>query len=431
MRAMPRRRWITPSLALATLVLTGPARANGRFPAASQLVVDPTDASHLVVRTTFGTLHSADAGRHFGWVCEQSVGYGGVEDPMLGVLAGGTMVAGVFDGLSVSRDRGCDWKFEGGVLADQYVTDVVVQKDDPTRALVVTSSGVDGGFDTRLVETTDSGASWHQAGVALGADFLALTVEVAKSDPRRVYVSGLVGSPQQGFVARSDDRGATWTRLPIDLQGAAGAYLAAVDPANPDRVYARLDGDPGDQLVVSDDGAATWRSVHTSRSDMLGFALSPDGAKVAIGGPKDGVLLASSASLAFAAQSEVGATCLTWTEAGLYGCAIEGIDRFTIGLSSDDGKSWTPIHHLTDTCPLACSAGTSTAVQCAESVWGATQQTLGQDPAACTGGGAATPEPPPSSDGGCAVGGPAGEGAGVLAMLAGLAFAARARRRGR
>ena len=49
--------------ALAISVAPSVALANGRYPAASQLLVDPTDREHIVVSATFGLLESRDGGR--------------------------------------------------------------------------------------------------------------------------------------------------------------------------------------------------------------------------------------------------------------------------------------------------------------------------------------------------------------------------------
>ena len=70
------------------------ARANGRYPLANQLVVDPGDPGHLVARTTFGILESHDSGATSGWICETLIGsLGSTEDPAIAVTAGGTTVA--------------------------------------------------------------------------------------------------------------------------------------------------------------------------------------------------------------------------------------------------------------------------------------------------------------------------------------------------
>src|SRR5262245_66324806 len=49
---------------VAVVGLTSQARANGRFPAAGQVVVDPGDKQHIVLRTTYGILQTTDGGKN-------------------------------------------------------------------------------------------------------------------------------------------------------------------------------------------------------------------------------------------------------------------------------------------------------------------------------------------------------------------------------
>src|SRR5690349_19724241 len=97
-------RW----LAVASFVLAGQlAHANGRAPQAISLVPQPGDPQTLFLATTFGLLVSHDEGCTFNWMCEQSIGYGGVWDPTYKIGSDGTIFATTFEGLRVSRDGGC------------------------------------------------------------------------------------------------------------------------------------------------------------------------------------------------------------------------------------------------------------------------------------------------------------------------------------
>lgn len=412
-RARAGRRALDAAFAAAAVlvVVAAPATAaaNGRYPAAGLLVVDPSDPEHVLVRATYGVLTTQDHGGEWRWICEGAVGFGGYEDPMLGILADGTHVAGLFAGLSSSRDGGCDWTLAGGDLEGRYVVDLSVERGDPSRAVLTLSNGVSGGqFLTQLWETTDSGASWAQAGVDLPSDFLSLTVDAAPSDPARVYVSGRFGPPgYQGAILRTSDRGQTWE--PLEIPGSDDThlpFLGAIDPADPDVIYVRLDGAaemPGqtsDRLIVSKDGGQTWTTAFEGLGDLLGFALSPDGSAVAVGGPDDGLWRAPTASLAFERVADVGVRCLTWTDRGLYACGDEFRDGFVVGLSSDEGASFAPLLHLDGLCgPLVCDAASGVASLC-EDQWGATQLTIGSTDCSASG----PPSPPPASDegGGCA-----------------------------
>ncbi|UQA60800.1 sialidase family protein [Polyangium aurulentum] len=438
--------------ALAASVLFAPqsASANGRFPLADQLVVDPSDPSHLVLRTTYGIVQSTNGGSSWSWTCESAVGYGGTQDPAIGVLADGTILAGIFEGLAVSHDRGCSWAFAAAPLESEYTIDVSVHRDDPSQAVAITSTGKgDNGFHVILAETKDNGATWSQAGNAILSDLIALTVDVTPSMPERVYASGLVGKALAPALERTDNRGMSWTRTYLDAAYAKGVpFIAGIDPTNPDRVYLRLSGTtadntmPLDRLLVSDDGAATFKEVYAGEGDLLGFALSPDGKRVVIGGPKDGIRIADAVDLVFEKVSSVYTRCLTWTAAGLYACGNEFQDGFTVGLSNDEGKTFKPIYHLKDICPLECPAGAKSPEACEQS-WPGIAATLGIEPPACgivgpttssaSSGGASASSGGGGDEGGCGcrLGSSPREEA-VIASIAcglGLGLARRARRR--
>ena len=92
--------------ALASWSATPTVLANGRYPSAQQLIEDPRSPEHLIVRATYGLLVTRDAGKRWSLICEQAVGYGGNEDPALGLLGDGTLLAGLFGGLALGSAGG-------------------------------------------------------------------------------------------------------------------------------------------------------------------------------------------------------------------------------------------------------------------------------------------------------------------------------------
>src|SRR5262249_42729615 len=161
--------------------------------------------------------------------------------PAIGITQDGTILAGIFEGLSMSHDRACSWAFYGDPLKGEYVIDNAVERENPSHAVAITSSGTMAGFHVILAETMDNGHTGTQAGTAIDTDFIALTVDTAPSRPERVYVSGLIGSSLTPAMETSDDRGTTWTRTFFPPEVAMGnPYVAAIDPSNPDRVYLRM-----------------------------------------------------------------------------------------------------------------------------------------------------------------------------------------------
>jgi hypothetical protein len=329
-----------------------PARANGRFPFANQFLVQDTAPDHLFVRTSFGILVSLDAGQHFDWICEPLVGFSGTQDPGLAVFGDGSLSVAAFEGLFGSNDQGCSFA-EDQVFAGEYVIDVAVARSAPLHAVAVTSTALKTGvgYHVQALQTVDGGAHWATLGVPLDQDLLALTIDVAPSRERRLYVSGFVTLPDEtrvGILESSDDAGATWARAEIPLGTDTAVYIGAVDPVNPDIVYLRTDG-ADDRLLVSRDGGKTVEEVTVFPGALLGLAVSPDGANVAIGGPDGGVRVASGNSsggplaLSFEQRADKKVTCLTWREGGLYACGNDFTDGFFLGRSDDGGTTWVPL----------------------------------------------------------------------------------------
>lgn len=457
-----RRAAIGALTALGALAAAPAAEANGRFPASNDVIVHPTDPSILIARVTFGLLVSRDRGATWDWVCEQAVGFSGAEDPMYVITPNGSLAASTFSGLSRSKDAACSWAFEGGPLANQVFIDLAAQPGDAKSYVAFASSydrqEVDSGallFKSFLFETKDEGATFTQLGPAMDSTILGETVDLT-SDPNRIYVSAIRGSGTElkGYLLVSRDRGKTWTEIPFPLEPEERApYIAAVDPKNPDRVYVRTARavDKPSRLLVSDDAGKTFRTIFSATGPLLGFALSPDGSKVYVGGPgpgptqqgqprpADGVQVASTTDFAFTKKSNIAAQCLRATRDGLWACSNEA-SGFVLGVSSDDGATFAPrLARLCDVRgPLACAAGTPAAVECPK-LWPRQRNDLGQcdgKPYAPDGGplDAGTRDAPiDGTFGGSCATSPSGSyatlGLGGLALAALLAARRRTRRR--
>ena len=377
-------------LVTAALLVAVPARANGRFPAADQLIVDPSNPQHLVVRTTFGFLDSVDGGKEWRWTCEEIVGRIASQDPPFTVTGDGTVVVAVpFEGVSVTHDRGCTWSRAPAPLAGQLAVDVTLVPNEPASMVVLTSTN-DTDFDAAgpdapsefrnlVVETKDDARSWTLLGTPLARDFIAATIEIAHSDPNRIYASGVFVEPAdrdatirttlRGAIERSEDRGQTWTRAFVPSPpGLSGVYISAVDPANADRLFVRvlLEPDPvtgasPTTLLVSSDKGATWKELAHTDEAMLGFALSPDGSTLAYGTIGQGIFLGPpDGSSPFENVSKIQNRCLTWTPAGLYACntdlgrSANPPNDFAVGISHDRGATFDKLYRLYETCPTTC-----------------------------------------------------------------------------
>ena len=351
------------------------AQANGRFPESNAIFFAPNDPDVVLLRTTFGLITSHDRGKTWDWVCERSIGLAGVEDPMYEVTPDGTMLSSTFQGLAVSHDRACNWGYVGGDLKDLVFIDLTSRPSTPTNVVAFASSydGQDDAgaifFKSTLFETKDEGKSFAALGPNLDPTLLGETVDVTPSDPDRIYVSAKrnPGTMSTAFVLTSKDHGKTFEENQVALVPPEnGVFIAAVDPLNADRVYARTSNatDMPSRLLVSDDAGKNFRTVYTAQGALAGFALSPDGSKVWVGGPRDGLRVASTTDFAFTQKSTVEVQCLKLATDGLWTCSTEK-SGFVVGLSKDEGATFeTKLHFCDIRGPLACAGGSTTHTEC-------------------------------------------------------------------
>jgi len=356
--ARRRGAWGGSMLAGAISLSSAPALANGRYPNADMLIVDPGDPNHLVLRATFGTLVSSDQGQHWSWICEEAVGYVS-GDPAMTVLAGGNMLHAFLGTITLSAAQGCSFAPVPFSAQGRFAVDVTLDPADPSHAWVL-ASGLLGRRQASVLDVSDSAA----APLLVAEDFVPNTIEVARSRPQRIYVVGFNARFESTLLV-SDDRGASWQARPIALYPALPMYLSAVAPADPDTLYVRVDDGTSDHLIVSRDGGLNFVEVLSIRTEMLGFALSPDGSQLAAGGPDVRLQVASTTDFAFAPAADIKSLrCLTWAEAGLFACAQESLDNWTLARSADGGQSFTPLWHVQDLVPLECEGSTSTGSVC-------------------------------------------------------------------
>jgi hypothetical protein len=223
-----------------------------------------------------------------------------------------------------------------------------------------------------LGHSLDNGQSWeilHQ----FPDDLVGETVEIAASDANRIYVSGtLTSSALQGIVERSDDGGVTWKRSTVELpHGSGSLFISAIHPRDPDRLWARVPG-RGDifgvdatKLWLSMDGAQSFTPLVETKAGMLGFALSPDGTRIAFGGPQDGLLVApADASAAPVQVASMRVNCLRWMKGGLYVCGSEPSDPYSLGFAADPMDDFVPLWQRSKMCFGACSQASMLEMNC-------------------------------------------------------------------
>ncbi|MEO8800383.1 MAG: sialidase family protein [Polyangiaceae bacterium] len=364
------------------LAASTPARANGRFPSANMLVAQPNAPSHLALRATYGLLLSKDDGANWDWVCERALGYSGNEDPSVVIAGNGALVVGSFSGVVRSTDGGCH--FDTDPSWPKSVVDLATRPTAPDRIYALTGAFAamgDAGstYTSKVWVSDDAGAHWAERGT-LDPRYLVDTIEVAPSDPKRVYVSAVrtAGKTTEAAIFRSNDDGAHFEKHALALTGEErGLYIAAVAPKDANRIYLRTGGALEGRLLVSSDGGKTTKEV--LRSDALrAFALSPDGTTLWTGGARDGLQRAATTDFHFEKTSATPLECLAAVGDRLWACTPAVIGS-VLAVSTDRGASFTPRLTLDGMRgPLQC-AGPSAMDECAAD-WSALRSVIAPRP---------------------------------------------------
>jgi photosystem II stability/assembly factor-like uncharacterized protein len=195
-------------------------------------------------------------------------------------------------GVYKTTDGGATWKAVLTVSPDTGVTDIVI---DPKKPDVLYAAAlqrrralgqlIGGGPESGIYKTTNAGSKWTRLTkglptVEMGRVGMALNPK----NPNTIYALVTAQKDQGGFF-RSDDAGASWTRIGRQIGGRGGPGAAedaaqgrgntqasaedwyrggdpgyyneiVVDPNNPEIIYS-----PQTNMWRSEDGGKTWRSV--------------------------------------------------------------------------------------------------------------------------------------------------------------------------
>jgi photosystem II stability/assembly factor-like uncharacterized protein len=465
------RRLVALGCATGIMATTSIAAANGRYPGADEFLVSPKDSQTYVVHGSFGLLVSNDAGRKWRWICDDVIERTLAADsvsPSVVIFESGAIAVSSPSGIRTSTDAGCSFAAAPGTESLR-IRDIAKERGTG-RALAITAPA--DGTPAEILETTDDGVTWHKVGVPFPPEFVPQNVEVAQGRPSRIYASGTAqfsyddaglteaGIPANrvGVMFASDDLGQTWQRTFVREAVSLGSdiYISAVDPSNPDLVYARGAFQTSlttrdAVLLVSRDGAKTYEVVFRApRAALPGFALSPDGSKVSVaviaGAENDGTWVASREGMQFEKHSPDSLACLSWSTSGLFGCqnlytpACNPTCPWVIANTKDDARSWDPVLvSLSDVeGPSSCPSSSPFAATCLpawENNWKCKLE--GCDAGAVDGGADASSGPPSAVRGGdsCDCGTPGTRGVGLsfgaVLSAAGLAAAVARRRRRR
>jgi hypothetical protein len=382
-------------VAVSVLLGSASASANGRFPRAQRLVQSAERADIMALYGTYGLLVTQDGGKSWNHICEAATGTYTGEDPLLEIMPGTRIVARTETALVASTESWCNFRSVYGNGKDS-ISDITRDPTQPNTILALTGSyDMTAGFSSKLIESADAGKTWSPPVDIPPTSFArGLSLDVAPSEPNRIYATGL-DAMGKGILVVSDDRGKHWSTHAIaGADASATPYLAVVSAKNKDLIfvrtdaYAEMDGidTANDALLVSKDAGATWAMVLTRHAKLFGFALSPD-EKTLLAGYGDPQISATTvdpvdaglyradltALLGDLAHGEdkfekifnSSITCLRWSSAGLFACTLYTETGFEIGRAADASFAasammpFSPLLLLNKVTPLPCGQGTS------------------------------------------------------------------------
>jgi photosystem II stability/assembly factor-like uncharacterized protein len=180
------------------------------------------------------------------------------------------------DGVYKSTDAGKTWTHLG-LERTRTISRVLVHPRDENTVWVAAQGTRWGPSDDRGVyKSADGGRSWRRVLAGVNATSGPAELSMDPANPRVLYAAfwdhqrlpwyARSGGPGSGLW-KSTDGGERWTRLTGGgLPSAMGKTSVAVSPANPERVWALIEGtaDSGG-LYRSDDAGKAWRLVNGDR----------------------------------------------------------------------------------------------------------------------------------------------------------------------
>jgi hypothetical protein len=203
-------------------------------------------------------------------------------------------VGAVDGGVWKTDDAGRTWRPIFDDQPTQSIGAIAVAPSDPNVIYVGSGEGLhrpDLSVGDGIYRSADGGQTWAHLGLTDGQQIPELAVD--PRDANRLFAAVLghpYGANSERGIYRSVDGGVTWQQV-LHKDDDTGGSAVAIDPANPDIVYASLwntrlgpwedKGEfhgTGGGLFKSSDGGTTWKQLRAGLPDdlsQINIAIAP------------------------------------------------------------------------------------------------------------------------------------------------------------
>ena len=196
-------------------------------------------------------------------------------------------------GLWKTKNAGTTWTPIFDHQSVYSIGCVTIDQSNPNHIWVGTGENVGGrhvGFGDGIYLSQDAGSTWNNMGLKKSEHISKIIIHPSNSNTVYVAAQGPLWSPggERGFY-KSIDGGKTWKNT-LQPDQWTGVTDIAIDPRNPERIYAAtwsrhrtiatyMGGGPGTGLYKSEDGGNSWQKLTNglpnSNMGKIGLAISP------------------------------------------------------------------------------------------------------------------------------------------------------------